>query len=174
MRTRLLLHNQSKLIPCVCGCGELIHEIGKKGTPVKIKFGHSIKGKANPNYVDGKALCDGYIFVIDYYHPYRSKINRVAEHRLVMEQYLGRYLTPDEIVHHKNGIKTDNRIENLELTNRQIHAKIHHEIDYTERRCILCGGMSCKKGDRDNACWNRGLCNRCYMRKRRSKKSVGV
>lgn len=66
------------------------------------------------------------IFVPD--HPNCSADGYVCEHRLIMEQKLGRYLTREEVVHHKNGNKHDNRIENLELMpSRKHHAREHFD-----------------------------------------------
>ena len=74
-----------------------------------------------PEYYNGK----GYILVYVPEHPYAQKRGHVMKHRLVMEQMLGRYLTPDEAVHHINGIKTDNRPENLQLMNKKAHLQYH-------------------------------------------------
>ena len=48
-------------------------------------------------------------------HPHADSTGYIREHRLIMEEHVGRYLTPEELVHHINANKQDNRIENLEL-----------------------------------------------------------
>ena len=63
----------------------------------------------------------GYRYIKCSNHPFSIRDGVVLEHRYVMEQYLGRHLFPDETIHHKNGVKTDNRIENLELWSSAHH-----------------------------------------------------
>ena len=66
----------------------------------------------------------GYVLVYVPDHPRATNRGYVYEHRYVVEQNLGRYLKRDEHVHHRNGKRWDNRLENLELMHASDHAKL--------------------------------------------------
>ena len=90
------------------------------------------KGENHPNFKGRIINIQGYILIYSPNHPYKNNHNYVLEHRLVMENYLGRYLNNKEVVHHLNGIKNDNKIENLLLfPNESAHQLFKHFNDKT-------------------------------------------
>ncbi len=84
------------------------------------------KGNKSNNWKGGKIKTKfGYIRSYAPSHPF-NRFGYVLEHRLVMEKYLNRFLSKDEIVHHKNGDTSDNRIKNLILMKESEHSSFHH------------------------------------------------
>jgi hypothetical protein len=80
---------------------------------------------------------EGYIYIYSKDHPFADKSGYILEHRLTMEKKIGRYLTRTEVIHHINGIKNDNRIENLVLLrNQSAHLEEHN---------YLCDGIKRKR-----------------------------
>lgn len=76
--------------------------------------------KHNPNWKGGRyKTVDGYWKVSKPNYPNTDKWGYILEHRFVIAEYLGRPLLPEEIVHHLNGIKADNRLENLAIMTKK-------------------------------------------------------
>jgi hypothetical protein len=82
-------------------------------------------GEKNNKWKGGRFFDkDGYVLVRSHNHPFATKSGYVREHRLVMENHIHRFLLKDEEVHHINGIKDDNRFENLQLIGHKEHASL--------------------------------------------------
>ena len=101
-------------------------------TPEAIeKAADAKRGEKNYFWKGGKFKSkSGYIYILQSYHPNADSKGYMLEHRLIMEKVLGRFLKSDEWIHHKNGIKDDNRPENLEIVLSKTH--------FGEIECPFC------------------------------------
>lgn len=99
---------------------------GKYKEETKRKISLANSKEKHPKWKGGRYLSkQGYILILKPNHPKASERGYIYEHILVMEEYLKRQLKPSEIIHHINQITTDNRIENLQITNRSKHMSNH-------------------------------------------------
>lgn len=89
-----------------------------------------MRGSKAPNWKGGRNITSsGYVEIYKPNHPQASVRGYVYEHRLVMEKHLGRLLKNDEVVHHIDFDKTNNKISNLQLMSNSEHIKLHAQLD---------------------------------------------
>ena len=88
-------------------------------------------------YGHTKNHCCGYILAYVPKHPHAHKDGYVMLHTVLMEQHIGRYLNADEVVHHINHDRSDNRIENLQLMTKHEHCLMHMKERHQKRRDAL-------------------------------------
>ena len=163
---------------CACGCGTKIYDVRTDGLPKKYYPGHNLTfptGPIHPSWKGGRYKdVNGYMVVYVENHP-RAYCNTIREHTLIMEKHLGRYLAKNEIVHHINGHRADNRIQNLRLMTNSEHTRLHQIVDRVGRYCFLCNGKTYIEKTGAQPWYKYGedsahfICGRCYQRKRMNK-----
>lgn len=120
-------------------CRERCREMGVKYGAKNVR--KAIEARRIHGTGHKKLRDDGYIATYYPDHPDANREGYVMEHRLVMERFLGRRLEKDEVVHHINEVRTDNRIENLMLMTPSAHMSYHSKKRHAERRrkCSISG-----------------------------------
>ena len=119
-----------KTIKCE-NCGKAFYSTRRRFCCIECARAFRIKNYEHKTYKE-----NGYI--VEFLNGYNKKGN-IKQHRRIMEEYLGRRLEPDEIVHHINGDKTDNRIENLKVMKRGAHSALHRKAEKAAGRHLFGG-----------------------------------
>lgn len=107
----------------------------QSGRDTQMKCPKSNKGPDSNSWKGGRHITShGYITVYAPEHPFADHHGHVYEHRIVMEQKLERYLTVIERIHHINGVKSDNRLENLKLCSCLAEHRSLHRLELSNRK----------------------------------------
>jgi HNH endonuclease len=152
-----------------------------------MKQGHPLD--KNPNWKGGRQTdYYGYVLVKSPNHHFPDRHGYVKEHRLVWEKYHSCVLMPWAVVHHKNHIRDDNRIENLEIClSKSDHRLRFHGHTHIDRICNICQSdktpnklVKSKSNNprydyvyhywyKDKNDSNKWLCNKCHIKQIRGK-----
>ena len=130
--------NKCFLKECACGCGTIITERSEYHRFRMYAWGHNLltkHGSEHPSWKGGRQFSShGYAKVWSPNNLNADADGYVYEHVLQMQKFLCRSLTSIEVVHHKNGIKDDNRLNNLELMTSSTHMSHHGKKQESQRR----------------------------------------
>ena len=159
---------------CKCGCGGELKSVRERCKSILrfyLQYHYKIPKKNKLEYRR--------VYRPD--HPYADSKGCVRYHRLVMEEKLGRYLEPWEVVDHINKDRQDNRPENLRLfSSNSDHIQNHKPIeDFSGRQCRECKSFKTSMVKRKRNTWRPGwygnkekgfLCISCYHKAHYKKK----
>jgi hypothetical protein len=131
---------------CACGCGQEVPTHFASGSIryIKSRDGRAyldlhqpLGGARHYRWNGGKTLSHGYIKVFLPSHPTADCKGYTLQHRVVAEQMLGRLLCSNEVVHHLNGDRADNRPENLQVMLAGQHRAYHFTVSNPRRKTPL-------------------------------------
>lgn len=141
----------------------------------------SNSGANSGNFNGYRARSEGYILRYVPGHPYANSRGYVPEHRLVVEEHIGTVLPKEFVVHHINGVRDDNRIENLAVMTVGAHSAFHgragrnvpraekhyryKNIDVAEMKKLREEGLTIEK-----ICKRFGICKQTFYKRMRGDK----
>jgi len=114
-------------------CGKHIQKIAKAGRSANA-CSHKCYAKVRNRrgaYKSGAVIISGYVYEYKPAHPNCTKKGYVAQHRLVAEQNIGRFLTSDEVAHHIDENKRNNNPSNIQVMTASEHSTHHQNF----RKC---------------------------------------
>lgn len=161
-----------EFIYCGCGCQKTRSKYNRRKQLAKFITGHGLRiprfGEDNHRYKGGRIITSdgGYVKIKKPEHRSANKYGYVYEHRIVYEEYYNCCLLDWISIHHKDGNRQNNKIENLQPVTKAQHRE-QHKKDMSKRICLICNVNISLDSNGKNS-WFKYLdgfiCRRCHLR----------